>query len=114
MMRGLMAVLGVASALGLAVPAHADPGVDASFTDALHKAGITFTDSKTAVSAGKTACDLMDKGNSEIDVIALVMQQNTGISNISAAKFTAIAASAYCPQHLQLPNGASPSPTPPN
>ena len=110
-----MAVLGVASALGLAVPAHADPGVDASFVDALHKAGITFKDSDSAVNAGKTACDLMDKGNSEVDVIALVMQQNTGISNINAAKFTAIAASAYCPQHLKMANGgASPSPAAPS
>lgn len=109
-----MAILGVASALGLAVPAHADPGIDVSFVDALHKAGITFKDSDSAVNAGKTACDLMDKGSSEVDVIALVMQQNTGISNISAAKFTAIAASAYCPQHLHQLGSASPPPTPPN
>jgi len=28
-------------------------------------------------------------------------EQNPGIDPTSAAKFTAIAASAYCPQHLQ-------------
>ena len=41
-------------------------------------------------------------------------QQNPGISTTSAAKFTAIATSAYCPQHLHRAsdNGASPSPPP--
>jgi hypothetical protein len=100
-MRRFLVVLGIASSLGIAIPAHADPNVDASFVDALTKAGITFSDSKSAVSAGKTACGLMDQGKPELDVIALVTQQNPGISTTSAAKFTAIAASAYCPQYLQ-------------
>jgi Protein of unknown function (DUF732) len=113
-MRRLLVVLGIASSLGNAIPAHADPNVDASFVDALTKAGITFTDSRSAVSAGKTACQLMDQGKSQIDVVALVTQQNPAISTTSAAKFTAIAASAYCPQHLHRAgdNGGSPS-TPP-
>ncbi len=106
-MRRLLAVVGVAVSLGMAIPAHADPNIDASFVDALTKAGITFNDSKNAVNAGKTACGLMDQGKPQLDVIALVTQQNPGISTTSAAQFTAIAASAYCPQHLQR---ASPSP----
>ena len=100
-MRRLLVVVGVASSLGSAIPAQADPNIDASFVDALTKAGITFSDSKNAVNAGKTACGLMDQGKPELDVIALVTQQNPGISTTSAAQFTAIAASAYCPQHLQ-------------
>jgi hypothetical protein len=100
-MRRFLVVLGIASSLSIALPAHANPDVDASFVDALTKAGITFNDSKSAVNAGKTACGLMDQGKPELDVIQLVMQQNSGISTVSAAKFTAIAASAYCPQHLQ-------------
>jgi hypothetical protein len=113
-MRCLLVVLGIASSLGVAIPAHADPNVDASFVDTLTKAGITFNDSKSAVNAGKTACGLMDQGKPELDVVQLVMQQNSGISTVSAAKFTAIAASAYCPRHLQRAsdNGGSPSPTP--
>jgi hypothetical protein len=113
-MRRLVVVLGVASSLGSAIPAHADPNVDASFVDALTKAGITFNDSRSAISAGKTACELMDQGKPELDVIQLVTQQNPAISTTSAAKFTAIAASAYCPQHLHRAsdNGASPSPPP--
>jgi hypothetical protein len=100
-MRSLVAVLGVASALGLAVPAHADPNVDASFVEALTKAGISFNDSPSAIKAGKTACGLMDQGKSQLDIVQLVVQQNSDISTVSAAKFTAIAASAYCPQHLK-------------
>jgi hypothetical protein len=100
-MRGLVAVLGVASALSFAVPAHADPIVDASFVEALSKAGVAFNDSHSAINAGKAVCGLMDQGRSQLDIVALVTQQNSDISTISAAKFTAIAASAYCPQHLR-------------
>jgi UDP-N-acetylglucosamine enolpyruvyl transferase len=111
-MRRLLVVVGVASSLGSAIPAHADPNIDASFVDALAKAGITFSDSKNAVNAGKTACGLMDQGKPELDVIQLVTQQNPGISTTSAAQFTAIAASAYCPQHLRRAsdNGGPPPP----
>jgi hypothetical protein len=113
-MRPLLVMLGVASSLVSAIPAHADPNVDASFVDALTKAGITFNDSRSAISAGKTACELMDQGKPELDVIQLVTQQNPAISTTSAAKFTAIAASAYCPQHLHRAsdNGGSPPPPP--
>jgi Protein of unknown function (DUF732) len=115
-MRRLLVMLGIASALCIAIPAHADPTVDASFVDALTKAGITFTDSKSAINAGKTACGLMDQGKPELDVIQLVTQQNSGISTVSAAKFTAIAASAYCPQHLQraTDSGGSQAQPPPD
>lgn len=108
-MRRLLVVVGVALSLGIAIPAHADPNIDASFVDALTKAGITFNDSKNAVNAGKTACGLMDQGKPQLDVIALVTQQNPGISTTSAAQFTAIAASAYCPQHLQRPSPSPPA-----
>ncbi|MGB8210849.1 MAG: DUF732 domain-containing protein [Mycobacterium sp.] len=100
-MRRLLVLVGIAATLGFSVPAQADPGVDASFLDALTKAGITFNNGPNAVNAGKTACRLMDQGQPELDVIQNVTAQNPGITTTSAAKFTAIAASAYCPQHLQ-------------
>ena len=111
-MRRLLVLLGIAATLGLAVPAHADPNVDANFLDALTKARITFNNGNVAVSAGKTACGLMDEGQPELDVIQHVSEQNPGISTTSAAKFTAIAASAYCPQYLQraTDNGGSEPP----
>jgi len=100
-MRRLPVLVGIAATLGFSVPAQADPGVDASGLDALTKAGITFNNGPNAVNAGKTACRLMDQGQPELDVIQNVTAQNPGITTTSAAKFTAIAASAYCPQHLQ-------------
>jgi Protein of unknown function (DUF732) len=109
-MKRLLALCGLAATVGLAAPTHADPGVDASFLDALTKAGITFRNGGSAVNAAKTACALMDQGQPEFDVVQHVSAQNPGISTTSAAKFTAIAASAYCPQHLQR---ASESPTSP-
>ncbi len=89
------------AALGLAAPAHAEPGVDASFVDALNKAGISFNDPSNAVEAGHTTCDLIAQGKPGLQVVQLVQQQNSGISTVSAAKFTAIAVSAYCPQYVQ-------------
>jgi hypothetical protein len=112
-MSRLLVVVGIASSLGSAIPAHADPNVDASFVDALTKAGITFSDSKSAVSAGRSACGLLDQGKPELDVIALVTQQNPGISTTSAAKFTAIATSAYCPQYLHRATDSDGGPSSP-
>lgn len=105
-MRRLLVLLGIAATVGCPVPAQADPGsagpgVDSSFLDALTKAGITFNDGPGAINAGKTACGLMGQGQPALDVIQDVTDQNPGITTTSAAKFTAIAASAYCPQFLQ-------------
>jgi hypothetical protein len=110
-MKRLLALLGVAAMLGWAAPTHADPGLDASFLDALTKAGITFSSGPSAVRAGKAACGMMSQGQPQLDVVQHVSEQNPGISTTSAAKFTAIAASAYCPQYLQR---ASESAQPPN
>jgi hypothetical protein len=43
----------------------------------------------------------MQQGRPELDVIQLVTKQNPGLDTTRAAQFTAIAASAYCPQYLQ-------------
>jgi hypothetical protein len=104
-MRRLLVVLGIASSLAIAIPAHADPTADAGFVEALKQAGITFKDSSSAVDAGLSVCEFLNQGKTTVDVIALVMQQNSGISNLNAAKFTAIAESAYCPQYLQRAGG---------
>lgn len=104
-MRRLLVLLGIAAALGFAAPIHADPTsdprLDANFLDALQRAGVTFNNGASAVNAAKAACAMMNQGQPEIGVIHSVTEQNPGIDPTSAAKFTAIAASAYCPQHLQ-------------
>ena len=84
-----------------ASPAGADPGVDASFLDALRKTDITIKSESGAVKAAKAACGMMEQGRPELDVIQLVSRQNPGLDTTRAAQFTAIAASAYCPQFLQ-------------
>ena len=102
-------LLAIVAALSVTVPSHADPTsdpkLDANFLDALQRAGVTFNNGATAVNAAKAACVLMNQGQPQIDVIHRVTEQNPGIDTTSAAKFTAIAASAYCPQHLQGAGG---------
>jgi hypothetical protein len=109
-MKRLLVALGAVSALGLAAPAYAEPTADASFIDALTKAGITFNDPSNAVDAAHATCDLITQGDSGLQVVQLVQQQNSGVSTTNAAKFTAIAVSAYCPQYVQQANvGTGPS-----
>jgi hypothetical protein len=105
---------GLAAVLGVATPAQADPGPDASFLAALTKAGITYQDPTVAVAVGKKACELMNQGNPQVAVIDSVSSSNPGFTADGAAQFTMIAASAYCPQHMgQAATQAPPTPLPP-
>src|SRR3984957_12302633 len=111
-MRFLVMLVGFAL-LGVAT-AQADPGnsgTDASFLEALTKAGITYQDPAVAVAVAKKACALMDQGNPEAGVIKSVSSSNPGFTGDGAAQFTMIAASAYCPQHMGRPVTQAP-PTP--
>lgn len=113
-MRMLVVLAGFAAVVGVAAPARADPvdnvsGPDASFLAALDKAGITYQSGPTAVAVARRACQLMDQGNSEYDVIKDVSASNPGFTTEGAAKFTMIAASAYCPQHLGQPITPAPA-----
>jgi UDP-N-acetylglucosamine enolpyruvyl transferase len=107
-----LAMLLVATAVVSAPPvvASADPSLDASFLDALTRAGITVKSDTGAVKAAKAACGMMAQGREQLDVVELVTKQNPGLDTTRAAQFTAIAASAYCPQYLQH---AAPSPAVP-
>jgi hypothetical protein len=105
--RPFIALASLAVVIGVAVPAQADPnstdsGTDANFLTALRRAGITYGSADTAVAAAKAACGLMDQGQPETDVIKHVTEQNPGFTVSGAAKFTAIAASAYCPKYLNV------------
>lgn len=53
----------------------------------------------------------MDQGHTEPDVIKSMTEQNAGFTTDDATKFTQIAESIYCPQHI---GGAvtPPQPTP--
>ncbi|MBV8863119.1 MAG: DUF732 domain-containing protein [Mycobacterium sp.] len=104
--RRPLSILGLVAILGVAPTVHADPGgadpnLDASFLDALARAGITVISPSGALKDAKSACGMMAKGQPELDVIKHVTGQNPGLGPTRAAQFTAIAASAYCPQFLQ-------------
>ncbi|BBX44270.1 hypothetical protein GCM10009641_72990 [Mycobacterium cookii] len=113
-MRRFLVPVGIIAALSFAAPVHADPDadLDASFLDSLTRAGITIKSRPGAVKAGKSACGLMEQGKPELDVIQQVTRQNPGLDTTRAAQFTAIAASAYCPQYLQRAAGPAGGPNP--
>jgi hypothetical protein len=100
-MRRLSMLLSVATMIAVAAPAHAHAdGNDQSFLVALQQAGLTYQDPDRAVSAGKQVCDLVDGGMTGVDIVKNLEQYNPGFAGNGAAKFTAIAAEAYCPNAL--------------
>jgi Protein of unknown function (DUF732) len=98
-MRLPVVLASLAALIGLAVPAHADPGPDASFLDTLNNAGITYHNGPDAIAIGRRECQLMDQGHPERDVIKSMTQQNSGFTDDGATRFTQIAESVYCTQH---------------
>ena len=109
-MRLHVVLASFASVVGLAAPAQADPDPDASFLAALNNAGITYQSGPDAIAIGRRACQLMGQGRTEPDVIKGMTEQNAGFTTDAATKFTQIAESIYCPQHI---GGAVSPPQPP-
>lgn len=103
-MKSVLALLGVATVIGLAAPAQANPGSndsDAAFLTSLRNAGITYNNPGQAIAAGKATCGLMDNGESGLQVISQLESHNPEFTLESAAQFAELAANAYCPQQLQ-------------
>ena len=114
-MRLLVVLAGLAAVIGLAVPAQADPsgtdpGLDGNFLNQLNQAGISYSNGPAAVAAARTACNMMDAGQREIDVIKQVMNLNPGFGLAGSTKFTAIASAVYCPDYLGKSSGKTTSP----
>lgn len=100
-MRLLLALTGVvAVAIGMAIPARADTNQDQAFLVALGAAGITYQSPDATVAAGKKVCDMAKDGKSAIEVVKNLQDLNPGLTQVNAARFTAIAAGVYCPQQL--------------
>jgi hypothetical protein len=113
-MRTLVVVATLAAAIGLAVPAHADPSPDASFLAALDKAGISYHSGPDAVAAAKKVCDWINHGQRRSDVIVSVAASNPGFAMSSAEEFTTLAERAYCPDHPREPAAQPPPTLPPS
>ena len=54
-----MTLVGVATAISLAAPAHADPLTDNSFLSALTNAGIGYNDPASTQSLGQSICPML-------------------------------------------------------
>src|ERR1700757_2242090 len=105
MMRGLLAVVGVAAGGGVAAPAHVDPppvpnGDDAGFLAALHQAGIGYSSPDAAVASGRAVCTCLNNGESGLELVHDVKSHNPGFDMESASNFAMISAKFYCPQQL--------------
>jgi hypothetical protein len=100
--RMLLVLASFAAIIAAATPAQAEPGgnPDANFLAALDQAGIPYKNGAVAIRIGKKACELMDQGHSQADVIQSVSSENAGFTVADATHFTTSAVSAYCPQHL--------------
>ncbi|BBU23290.1 Conserved exported protein of uncharacterised function [Mycobacterium xenopi] len=107
-MRVILALASAAGVIGLAASVHAEPSSgDASFLDALTKAGITYQNADGAVASGKAVCAMLDDGKNATDVVNQLRQANPGFSAQDAAKFSVLASVAYCPKYMQAGGGES-------
>jgi hypothetical protein len=110
LMRLLVVLAGVAAVLSFAATARADPsGSDATFIAALNNARITYHNAPDAVAIGRRACELMDQGQPEAEVIKSMTQANPGLTDDIATRFTHTAESVYCPQHVNAPPQQGPA-----
>ncbi len=99
MKRLLLTLIGLAAAVGAAVPARADSNDD-TFLASLRAAGITFPDPARVIGAGKWVCQAVGQGRQMVDVVKAIQDENAGLHGDNAARFTAIAAKVYCPEAL--------------
>jgi Protein of unknown function (DUF732) len=109
-MRLVLLLASVAAVIGTAAPAYADiDGNDQAFLVALKQAGLTYQDPDRAIAVGKTVCNLVDGGMTGVEIVKNLQDLNPGFEGDGAAKFTAIAAEAYCPKSL-TGEGQGPAP----
>jgi hypothetical protein len=100
-----MTLAGVATAVGLAAPASADPTVDTDFLNALTDAGIGFSDPASTERLGQSICPMLVEPGKNLASVYSTVTDN-GINPDMAAFFTGIAISMYCPQAMaSLGNG---------
>ena len=111
-MRTVLLLASAALVIGTAAPAYADPDAkDQSFLNALNQAGLIYLSADRAITAGKQVCKSADDGMTGEEIVKTLQDKNPGFQGPGAAKFAAIAASAYCPEKLtQTEEGLPPKP----
>ena len=109
-MKLLLTLTSLAAIIGMAVPAHAD-STDDAFIASLQAADFTFPDPDRAIAAGKYVCQAVSQGTQIADVVKTIQSKNSALSEDKAAKFTVIAANAYCPQALSTESAPSSAPS---
>ena len=92
-------LVGVATAVTVAAPAHADPVTDNNFLGALTNAGIGYNDPASTEQLGQSICPmLVEPGKNMASIYSTV--SNNGINPAMASFFTGIAISMYCPSMM--------------
>lgn len=99
-MRMLACMAAAAAVIGWAAPAHADANQDQAFLVSLGAAGLTYRDPQSAIAAGKKVCDMANEGKTGVEVVKVLQDANPSLSQMNAARFTAISAGVYCPAQL--------------
>ncbi|OBF09822.1 DUF732 domain-containing protein [Mycobacterium sp. 852002-10029_SCH5224772] len=100
-MKPLLAVLAAVSVISFAASAHAEPqGDDAAFLANLSNSGITYSNPSQVITSAKAVCGLMGRGETGLQVVSDIKNQNPGMTMDAAAKFAALASSVYCPHHI--------------
>ncbi|CDO86887.1 hypothetical protein AWC29_17675 [Mycobacterium triplex] len=108
-MKLLPTVFGIALGIVIAVPAHAETGVDEAAVDDnnevfladLHAVGISFQDPGQAITAGKSVCGLISRGVSGLQLLNDLKANNPALTTSGAAQFATISAKSYCPKQLE-------------
>jgi hypothetical protein len=101
---------GLAAALAVAAPAHADTGADA-FVSALSNAGLGTADSANAVQLGQSVCPMLAEPGQNIADVAGAVANAGGMSLGPATMFTGLAISIFCPGVVaSIGSGQSPVP----
>jgi len=105
-MKLLLALLSLSMGIVVAAPAYADvdaPPGDANneaFLADLHQVGITFQDPNQALKAGKTVCGLLSRGESGLQLVSDLEDNNPALNTSGAVQFATLSAKSFCPHQL--------------
>lgn len=99
-MRTFIATLVIGTAAILHAPSAGADTVTETLLAEMAAAGLAHRgDAPTTERAAQAVCELMDAGMSPMDTVLAVQTTNPGFSLDHAARFAAIAARLYCPNH---------------